>query len=331
MTRFMLVVAFMCLPFTSMAADQEKALSLLEKMCTAAKESNYQGVFSYHNGRTLQSIRIIHRSDEDAQSERLISLNGAAREVIRNNDGVTYILPAGTKQNRVKIQQLGRGFPSDFLSNLRSAAAYYDMNLGRRGRIANRHVRELVIDPMDDFRYGYRLWVGEETHLLLQFELVDENGEALETFSFSELQLATEIPESLLKAEMTGIEVHQTTGEMTKYKGELSEAKKISSLWHVDWLPEGFKLVAQQVSPNSLRRPAVEHRVYSDGLSTVSVFFEKMRAQHGHLKGGSHMGAVNAFGATRYGYFVTVVGEVPRQTVEQIGASIGYTTNKATP
>ncbi len=325
--RFFIALVLVCMPLTSMATEQEDALVLLGKMCTAAKELNYQGVFAYQNGRKLQSIKIIHRNDARGERERLISLNGAAREVIRDENGVTYILPEGTKGNRVKSQQLGRGFPSDFLRNLHSAAAYYSMKLGRRGRIANRHVRELVIDPVDDFRYGYRLWVGEETNLLLQFELVSKEKGVLETFSFSELRLEKEIPDVLLQPEIAGIEIHQKRedyGAMTKYGASERQVEivKTASLWQVNWLPEGFALVAQKAGQSTLRRPAVEQRVYSDGLSAISVFFEKMRAQHGHLKGGSHMGAVNAFGTTMQGHFVTVVGEVPRRTVEQLGESI---------
>ncbi len=324
--NFIVAMLFSCLPLSGMAAGQEEAMALLNKMCTAAKESNYRGVFAYQNGRKLQSIKIIHRYDEQGEHERLISLNGIAREIIRNNGEVIYISREGMKGGGIKSQRLGRGFPGDFLQNLHSAAANYDMNLARRGRIANRHVRELVIQPVDSFRYGYRLWVGEESHLLLQFELIDEEGEALETFSFSELTLETDIPDALLQPEMVGIEVESAYGEMTKYTQEVSEAKKTPSMWQVGWLPDGFKLVAQQVSPNTLKKPAVEHRVYSDGLSTISVFFEKMRARHGHLKGGSQMGAVNAFGTIQAGHFVTVVGEVPRRTVDQIGAAIQYST-----
>lgn len=325
---FLLLLLLGFLPLKALADGQERALLLLEKMCTAAKELNYQGVFAYQNGRKLQSIKIIHRNDENGESERLISLSGVAREVIRNNDEVTYILPEGSRKG-VQHQPLGRGFPSDFLDNLHSAAAYYDMSLGRRGRIAGRHVKELIINPVDSFRYGYRLWVGEETHLLLQFELVNGQGEALETFAFSELQLDPVITDAQLQPETMGADIQQGSqqyGAMTEYKatGE-KEIEEIISPWNIKWLPEGFELVVQKSRQNMLKRPAMEHRVYSDGLSAISVFFEKMRAQHGHLKGGSHMGAVNAFGTTMHGHFVTVVGEVPRQTVEQLGESIERT------
>ena len=52
--------------------------------------------------------------------------------------------------------------------------------------------------------------------------------------------------------------------------------------------------------------------------------FLLLRAQHNHFHGGSHMGAVNAFGSVIHAHFITVVGEVPAVTVEKIGAAIEY-------
>ena len=53
-------------------------------------------------------------------------------------------------------------------------------------------------------------------------------------------------------------------------------------------------------------------------------FIERIKARHSHLQGGSHMGAVNAFGTIIHSHFVTVVGEVPAITVEKIGAGIQF-------
>ena len=75
-------------------ADPE-AMKILERMGIASKQLNYQGVFAYQTGNSLQSIRIIHRADDQGETERLVSLNGAAREVIRTNDLVTCIFPEG--------------------------------------------------------------------------------------------------------------------------------------------------------------------------------------------------------------------------------------------
>ncbi|ODN66505.1 MucB/RseB C-terminal domain-containing protein [Methylophaga muralis] len=316
---FRFCVALLVLFIPTVQAESA-SIELLERMSQAAKQLNYEGVFAYQSGKTFQSVRIYHRNDDGTESERLISLNGAAREVIRSDDTVTCINPDG-KQINVSQRPLGRGFPSDLPRRLSSATAFYELKLGDEDRIAGKLTQRVDIKPVDSYRYGYRLWMDKETDLLLKSELIDEQGEVLETFEFTDIQTGVDIPDASLKAQMSGNEMvwnRTEPGEMTT-----QDLAKFSN-WQTKWLPEGFMLVAHQNRLRSNNGAHVEQRVYSDGLSSVSVFIEKMRSQHNHFHGGSHMGAVNAFGSVIHAHFVTVVGEVPAVTVEKIGAAIQY-------
>jgi len=317
--RFRFCVALLVLFIPTVQAESA-SIELLERMSQAAKQLNYEGVFAYQSGKTFQSVRIYHRNDGGTESERLISLNGAAREVIRSNDSVTCINPDGKRIN-VSQRPLGRGFPSDLPRRLRSATPFYELTLGEDDRIAGKLTQRLEIKPVDNYRYGYQLWMDKETDLLLKSELIDENKEVLETFEFTDIQTGIDIPDASLKAQMSGNEMvwHRTEpGEMT------TQDLVAFSNWQANWLPDGFTLVAHQNRLRANNGAHIEQRVYSDGLSSVSVFIEKMRAQHNHFHGGSHMGAVNAFGSVIHAHFVTVVGEVPAVTVEKIGSAIKY-------
>jgi sigma-E factor negative regulatory protein RseB len=317
--QLVLVLSLTLLATTSFA--EPEAMKVLERMGIAAKQLSYEGVFAYQTGKNLQSIRIIHRADEQGEVERLVSLNGSAREVIRTNDLVTCIFPEG-KRIQVNRRPLGRGFPSDLLRRLSSATPYYDVVTGQDGRVADRKASELIIKPIDNYRYGFRLWVDKKSDLLLKSELLAENGIVLETFSFSMVELNKTIPDSLLQPQISGKEM---TWNRTEPETGINMASKQNfSKWQIAWLPEGFALVAQQNRLKANNGASVEQRVYSDGLSSVSVFIEKIRARHSHLHGGSKMGAVNAFGTILSAHFVTVVGEVPAKTVEKMGASISY-------
>jgi sigma-E factor negative regulatory protein RseB len=101
-------------------------------------------------------------------------------------------------------------------------------------------------------------------------------------------------------------------------------ANQSRSPWQIEWMPEGFTLVAQQNRLKAKNGASIEQHVYSDGLNSISIFIEKIRAQHSHLRGGSKMGTTNAFGTIINSHFVTVVGEVPQRTVEKVGSSIQY-------
>ena len=294
----------------------------LKKMNDVARTLNYQGVFSYQsNNNQLQSIKIIHRSNEQGEVEKLVSLNGVEREVIRVNDRMTCIYPEGkaVQENR---RPLGRGFPTDLLRRLNAASNYYEISLGKEERIAAHHTQELIMSPIDDYRYGYNLWVDKQNDLLLQANLVNTQGNVLETFAFSSVAMNVEISDVSLDVEMKGNQVTWNRKEQSEHRN----AKNVStaSPWQVQWVPEGFALISQKNRFNLKNGAAVEQRVYSDGLNSVSIFFEKIRSQHGHLSGGSTMGLVNAFGTVINANFVTIVGEVPAITTEKIAASISY-------
>ena len=315
----------LCLGLSSAYSHAEdlEAIALLEKMGVAAKKLDYDGVFTYQTGTKLQAIRIIHKTNNNGEVERLLSLNGAARELVRTNDIVTCIFPEG-KQVNVDRRPLGRGFPSDLLSRLGSAIPYYEITLGEEARVADRSAKKLLVTPSDNYRYGYHLWVDEETDLLLQSNLLADGGVVLESFAFSSIKLGVEIPDSLLQPHIRGEELTWTrnkTEPVNNLKNK-EDALKQGLVWEVDWLPEGFMLVAEQSRRKLQDGTLVEQRVYSDGLSSLSFFIEKRNQGHRHLEGVSAMGAINAFGLIAPIHFLTVVGQVPARTVEKVGLSI---------
>jgi len=310
-----------CLLSMSLIAHADDAQTLLKRMDVAAKQLNYEGVFSYQAGEKVQSIQIIHRANEQGEIERLVSLNGVAREVIRNNEMMTCIYPEG-KRVQPNHRPLGRGFPSEFLNRLSLASPYYQLSLGREDRIAGHNTQELRVVPVDNYRYGYQLWVDKNSDLLLQSDLVNEQGEVLDSIAFSSVEMGQDIPEQLLQAQSRGNEM--TWNRAERLMATKTTAERAESPWQIQWMPEGFSLVAQQNRLKAKNGVFIEQHVYSDGLNAISIFIEKIRAQHSHLHGGSKMGANNAFGTIINRHFVTIVGEVPERTVEKVGNSIQY-------
>jgi len=304
----------------SYANTQEAAK--LERMAVVAKQLNYDGVFSFYSHNKSQSIRIIHRADVQGEVERVVALSGDARESIRTNDSMTCVYPEG-KSVQQDHRPLGRGFPTDLLHRLNLAADHYTFSFGKDQRIAGHYAQELVMTPVDQYRYGYSLWGDKRYDLLIQADLVDEEGNMLERFAFSSVKIGSDISEKLLKPEMPGNEMKWSRNQ--RFIKDLTPIEIKSSPWQVTWIPDGFALVQQKNRFKLKNGAPIEQRVYSDGLSSVSVFFEKIRAQHAHLNGGSNRGGVHAFGTIINAHFVTVVGEVPSVTVEKVADGIKYT------
>jgi len=71
----------------------ETARQWLDDMSAALESLDYDGTFVYLHDNKLETMRVIHRVDEGGLRERLVSLTGSAREVIRDDKSVTCIMP----------------------------------------------------------------------------------------------------------------------------------------------------------------------------------------------------------------------------------------------
>jgi len=319
-SRFVLPVCLFVIPALAWASDDQAIEKWLQKMHYAAHMLNYTGRFVYQQDRQLSLMSIAHAVTKDGEREKLVSMDENGREVIRDGDQVTCILP-DSKSVMVEKGSRKVRFPPMFPVTLDQLKGQYTFHVEQQDRIAGQQARMIVFKPMDHYRYGHRLWVDEKTGLLLKTQLLDEHGKLLEQFMFTQIQYLDKVPEAMLKPRETGKEYTwyeaQDTPEPTDIKDK--------HVWLVQELPRGFVSDAThfQRMPDKM---LVEHLVFSDGLASVSVFIEKNTDKDSSLMGASRMGAVNAFGRTLDDYHIITVGEVPRRTVRMIGESVVYKT-----
>jgi len=299
------------------AADSQNAQQLLDQMTEASRTLNYDGVFVYQRDSHMDAMRIIHRAEHGNEHERLISLTGHAREVIRNDNSVTCIFP---DDQAVLVE---RSRPYTLLSAqlprpVDKLADSYFFQVQGEDRVAGREARIVVIQPRDHFRYGYRLWLDRETGLMLKSELIGERGQPLERFMFTRIEIVDEIPDRALEPSITG-------ADYTWYENADDDGTHASNEhWQVGWSPAGFA-ISNRTNESLANSPRpVHHMVLSDGLALVSVFVEKIDSERGVLIGASKVGAVNAFARKTDGHQVMVVGEVPSITVRKMANSVSY-------
>lgn len=296
--------------------DVEKWLA---KMHHAAHMINYEGTFVYGQNNEMTSMQIIHSVDKNGEFERLVSLDGSGREVIRSGDTVTCILP---DKNSVVVDKSrpDTEFPPTFPLTINQLSKYYNFHFGKDGMVAGRAAVKMMIQPKDVYRYGHTLWVDTKTGLLLKDHLVGENGKIVEQFMFTQINYPKVIEKVRL---ISNSKNKKYTWYEAKDEPAEKEIKK-SMNWKVMKVPEGFVPGIARHHKMTMSEMPVEHFMYSDGLSSVSVFVEKQMKESKNLVGGSTMGAVNAYGRAIGEYHVTVVGEVPYATVKMIGNSVEY-------
>lgn len=297
--------------------EEGQVRRLLEEMANAVHTLNYDGTFVYLHDNQLESMRVIHTVDESGEKEQLISLNGAAREVVRDDASVTCIAPESRSVSIGKRSGSG-SFGAVFSVNTGELENLYDFHLLGNARVAGRSTRAVGIIPKDGFRYGYRLFIDEQHALPLKTDMLDAEGRVVSQIMFTGLTVG---PAVRLDAEgaMDGKE---------DFSWRLNEPRyRVSGNAHLPWrfnnLPNGFKVDIQSRRRAGKEGTEIEHFVLSDGLASVSVYVEKRRAGEG-FRGASAMGAVNAFGREVSGHDVTVVGQVPAETVRAVAGALEY-------
>lgn len=309
---------FCCVSSVTFAAEQT-ALQLLQRMQTKSQNINYHGTLVFLQEGQLQSMRVVHKADEHGQFERLINLNGVAREVVRKDDLVVCYMP-DNKEVMVSHQKFKGNVLAQLADNdFERLQRNYQFTLESMERIAGREAQRILIKPKDTLRYGYRLWVDTENAILLKSDLLNEKDESLEQAMFATISVVDRIPKDLLTPTSTGD--GYTWYERESEKGA---AETIQSDWTISSLPKGFSVSSRMRHQLPGASVPSEHWVLSDGLASISVYFEKLTEGQDAFEGNSPMGAVNAFGAKNAEHQITVIGEVPADTVKQLAQSVVY-------
>ena len=301
------------------SADQQavSALTLLNKMGEAIKNSNYHGTLVYmHNGH-VESLKIVHKKDDSGELQRIVHLTGAAREVIRKDDVVTCYMP-DSQSVFVGERRFDNHLLARLSKNFEEFTNQYDFEMDGTGRVAGREAAIVAIRPKDNYRYGYRFWIDNDSYLLLKSDLVDASGTVLEQLMFVDISVGAEITADMLKPAVDG-------KAFTWHKGNdnpMSESGVKQTAWKIKNMPNGFSVKdrSKQKMPNS--EDLVDYIFVSDGLATISVYIEKFNVDTKGYVGSSRMGAVSIYGSLLDEYHITVVGEAPQGTVKMIAESI---------
>lgn len=290
------------------AQDVDPA-NLLLRMSAAVRVLDYQGSFIYEHNGVIDAMRLFHEGSGGRERERLIGMSGARSEMLRDGDTVICQAPAPARL-------LSKDAPARLLPLVPNTqgpkfAKLYSVVGRGNDRVAGYSAQVVEIRPQDPYRYGYRLWLDDSTHLLLRSAVVDAGGRVLEQFMFVALDIGAKPNESdIAPAARSEAEVPD---DETRISG--------SPRWYVADLPAGFSL-------RSAQRPAqaptlAEHHVYSDGIATVSAYVEPRDPVVAvPPDSASTFGAISICGHAERDWKFTVVGDVPPATVQRMARSL---------
>jgi sigma-E factor negative regulatory protein RseB len=319
MTRFLalfLAGGVLALPALAQQPAQGEGLKLLEKIAIAAQQLSYTGVFVYQSGNRNETSRITHLGDGTNEFERLEVLDGSPREIIRQNDEVRCYLPE-SRLVIVERRSAQRSFPALLPGCLAGLTEHYAISKGPTGRVAGMESQSILVEPRDEFRYGHQLWIEPKTGLLLKAVLLNEKGEAVETFAFTELKIGSKGVTASPTPEMQD-------GSWRMHIVRSSEAKRDDGQWLFRNSLPGFRRqpgIKRQMHPGG---PEGMHVIFSDGLAAVSVFIEPLPAKASTEPSDSPfaIGAINVLKRRVGGFQLVVMGDVPAVALRQFAEGI---------
>ncbi|MBI5279377.1 MAG: MucB/RseB C-terminal domain-containing protein [Burkholderiales bacterium] len=284
----------------------------LLRMHDASRLRSYIGTFvvSFNSGE-MSSARIWHACDGQLQVERVESLTGARRSTFRRNDEVVTFLPENRLARSEKRDSIGV-FTDLLKAADTSIADLYDARRVGDDRVAGFDADVVQLTPKDTLRFGYRIWSEKKTGLVVKTQTVDAMGGVLEQAAFSELQLDAPVRVEKLTQMMAipeGWRVERTESTRTTAAAEG---------WSLRTQVAGFR----QLSCSKRPAEGMLQWVFSDGLASVSLFIESYDRKRHAQEGLYSSGATHTLTRRMQDWWLTVVGEVPPQTLKAFAQNL---------
>lgn len=288
------------------------ASSWIERLSNSLKMLNFSTSFVVVKNNQAEPYHWFHGLDENnTELEILSRLNGPRRDVLRKNMIVSYIEPEVAPYS-IESENISGPIPSVFSGDILSLGLTYEFISVGRSRVLGRVAQLIRIVSKDKHRYGYWLWLDQESGLLLKLALITQKGQLLEQVQFTHLEITTQPAESLMQ--LKTVEFPLVI--------ELPSEHEISQLsWTADWVPVGFKQVKSNRHRIAATKQAVEFMLYSDGLVDVSVYVsaseDKKRAVEYVMDG-----ATVVLNQVVNGFEISVVGKIPFETAKAIADTV---------
>lgn len=299
--------------FVALPAAADEGQDWLDRMAAALAGTSYAGEFVCESAGRAERLRIVHRVRDGAVAERLVSLTGNGRELIRDGDEVVVYLP---DQKLAIIERRPAG--SDLMGALPQFGGefgpWYEVSyIGREAALLG-PAAVVVVRPRDGYRFGYRLWIDEAIRMPVRSELSDAAGRVIERVRFTRLELDDAIADAAFEPDLDRSKL--------RWVRQAPQTMGIAPAWHAAQMPPGFRLSVSGLQTMAGTSAPVSHLVFSDGLASVSVFIATPAPGAVPVTGSGRSGVASAFSTIVQGHQVTVVGEVPPDTLKYIATGL---------
>lgn len=304
-------------------APSEELWQTLQKAAVAAHALSYQGIFTYQTGQQSKSVQITHHFNGQGEFARNIVLDATPREVFSQGGDLVIYSP----RNEKIVIEKRRGqnmFPAVLPTNLDLVKENYNPRLGEVENVAGRPAQIIYLEPKDNLRYSYRLWVDSEYGLLLKSAMINGRNETMEQIGFVQVSLLNKIDLDWFVPTIDSTKSYVMEEDAPTATSSKADGKSKVAAWKINGLPSGYRKVDQVERIVHGKTAPVVHVIFSDGLASVSLFIEPVikgiKPKTGHML----VGNTSFYSSVNSAHQITVVGEVPEATVAQIANAVSF-------
>jgi sigma-E factor negative regulatory protein RseB len=291
-------------------------LAWLQRASQAARQASYEGIYVHINGERTATIKVTHVNAGGEEHERIEPLDDASLDIVRRNDETLCRFP-DDKTVRLDPRIANRFFPNILGASAEAVATSYDVKLGTVERVLGYDCQWIRLDPQDGLRFPQRICSERSTGLIVRARTLNTQQQVIEQYTFTDLKLGPQVVRSDLKS------IFRARNRQWQSEGKMrDEAVSTDSGWAVQRLPAGFQKIAE-LRRNMPGRPApVSQMVYTDGLATLSIFVEPNATPPRAAEAASEDGTTAFFVRPVGDHVVSVLGEIPPATAQQIARSV---------
>jgi sigma-E factor negative regulatory protein RseB len=317
--------------FSAVSADEEQAKLLLDRLSQSLRKVNFNTSFVVVKNNQAEPYHWLHGIAENEAAEEgdsnkyveleiLALLNGPRRDILRINNTVSYNEPEYEPYS-IDSSQISGPIPAVFSQDISVLEKNYHLVLVGKNRVLGRAAQLIRIVPKDSHRFGYWLWLDQQSGLLLKLAIITRKGNLLEQIQFTHLDITDTISDNLSQLQTT---------ELPKVVDVTTQQKATDLAWQVNWLPTGFESIKSDRHRISTNKQAVEFMLFNDGLVDISVYVNPSQEKNRALEFGND-GATLVLSQVVNNIEVSVVGKIPLETAKEIANSVSFNAKAVAP
>lgn len=294
------------------SASQQDAEVLFKEMGNAAQNLSYEMSFMSFSPRSIVPVRYRHAVINNVPVSQMIQMDSSRREIVQKGPQISYFEP-GFDSFSLNGKNIVDNLPSILFADYEKIKPYYNFIDAGRTHIGDKPALVIRIISKDNSRFSYVLLIDEVNKLPLRIDLVDSANQTLEQFRVISIvfdsKAVKDSLENLSKINLPPLLISPQNNNP-------------SFKWQVGSLPPGFEEISRserKLSENDL----VESALFSDGLFTFSVNITKAE-QGALLDQPIQNGRRTIYTMTQKQNVITIIGELPLATAQQVAASIRF-------